>query len=277
MTHTSLLALQLQSSKTLTYFDEHAKKHYGFVDYHSRIEPVVFYGCYYEVDITKIKNHSGKKYLIWGGADIKKDNVLNQVKKIPNLIHIAQSSFIRKVLNENQVRDHYYLPFAPTIDFERFKPEPKGAGIYIYTSAVKPEYYGANFYRKIMKRYPNIQFYVTSSGKSIAEAKRRGIDVREIRNFKHEDIHKIYGKCFLGLRLIKHDGISASVQEMGLMGIKTIHNGCTPSSINYRNLDHVYKIIEQERKKIGQTDHDLARKVREHLDINVMESIRQMA
>ena len=267
--------LQICTSKSLKFFHNHAIRRYGFTKYTTKKRPAVFYGCYELADVNRIKIHFTAKYLIWGGSDILRNHIVKEVKKIPKLIHIAQSKFIARTLRKHKIK-HYYLPFAPTVDFERFQPTKKGKGIYIYTSAANPDHYGRYFYNQIRAKYPKIPFYVYSNAQSIANAKKEGKSVKGIRSIEHSQIHRVYKNCFLCLRLTKHDGISATVQELGLMGIKTIHNGSTPSAVNYSNLASIYRIIDREIKTIGQTDEEMSAKVKEHLDLDIQKLIREM-
>ena len=76
-----------------------------------------------------------------------------------------------------------------------------------------------------------------------------------------------YSKCFIGLRLVPYDGLGSTVQELGLMGIRCVHNGNSPSALNYKNIDDIIKHIENEAKTIGSKDEELAKKVNEYLTI----------
>jgi len=77
----------------------------------------------------------------------------------------------------------------------------------------------------------------------------------------------VYSKCFIGLRLVPHDGLGSTVQELGLMGIKCVHNGNSPSALNYKNIDDILKHIENEAKTIGLKDEELSKKVYNYLTI----------
>lgn len=70
------------------------------------------------------------------------------------------------------------------------------------------------------------------------------------------------------MRLTDHDGLSATVQELGLMGVKCIHNGCSPSALNYNTFNDICKHIDNEMLKIGQTDVNTALAVKNYLIIN---------
>lgn len=52
------------------------------------------------------------------------------------------------------------------------------------------------------------------------------------------------------------------------MGIKSIHNGYSPSSLNYNNFNDICNHIDDERKKIGTIDNDLANTVKKYLTVS---------
>ena len=87
-------------------------------------------------------------------------------------------------------------------------------------------------------------------------------------NIPSDNMFNIYKKTFICLRLTKHDGIANGINEAGLMGIKTLHNGDSPAAINYESLEHIIKSIENEKKKIGTIDYELAKKTKKYLDYN---------
>ena len=68
-----------------------------------------------------------------------------------------------------------------------------------------------------------------------------------------------YENCFVGLRLTENDGVSCSVQEMALMGRKTIHNDRTPGCITYTDEDSIIQAIISEKKTVGSVDERVAK------------------
>jgi hypothetical protein len=118
-----------------------------------------------------------------------------------------------------------------------------------------------------MRRMPHIKFILASTHSALSEAKQKKVNCQGILAFNSSQMPNVYSKCFLGLRLTKHDGISATVQELGMMGIKTIHNGSTPSCINYTNVKDIIEIIEREKENIGSIDDDVAQSTKQHLRI----------
>ena len=57
------------------------------------------------------------------------------------------------------------------------------------------------------------------------------------------------------------------MQELGLMGIKTVHNGQSPSALNYNSVNDILNKIEEESKLIGSVDFELAKEVNYFLTI----------
>ena len=260
------IVIQLCTAYNIKYFDSYAKRKYHLTSYYDKTKPVIFYGCYTNSDLRRIKNHTGHKVLIWGGSDIMNKSIISSVFRIKNLKHIAQSSFIKKDLKRNHQK-YIYLPFAPTVNYNFYSPVKKGSCIYVYTNACNQEFYGSKIYYKLIRQFPRINFIIATNVSSYYEAKRRGLNYKYLQTFNPCDMHRVYNKCFIGLRLTKHDGISATVQELGMLGIKTIHNGKTPNCINYNTYEDIVKIIKEEYENIGKIDEKVSCDTRDHLKI----------
>jgi hypothetical protein len=264
------LIIQLSTSDNIKYFDPFAKRKYKLIPYYDKTKPVIFYGCYDNSDLRKIKNHTGHKVLIWGGSDIMNKSVRSAALKIKNLKHVAQSSFIKNDL-KRQKQSYIYLPFAPTVSYDLFSPIKKGEYVYIYTNACNQEFYGSKIYNRLIKhfavQYPKLKFIVATNVSSYYQAINRGINCKNIQTFNPNDMYKVYSQCFIGLRLTKHDGISATVQELGMLGIKTVHNGETPNCINYKTYEDIVNIIQKEIETIGTVDTNIGNKTKEHLQL----------
>ena len=65
----------------------------------------------------------------------------------------------------------------------------------------------------------------------------------------YEKMSETYAQCFVGLRLVPHDGLGSTVQELGLMGIKCVHNGNSPSALNYEKLMILLNILKMKQKQ----------------------------
>jgi len=173
----------------------------------------VFFGAYSGKDIEILRKHRGYKFLVWGGTDCNwnyRDKVKNFeiIKNIPDLYHIAISRDIQKRLHLKNIESIFLE--LDLVDKELFKPVlEKGACIFIYNGFTKGrEYiYGERIYTEVVKRLPMFKFIYSNQ-----------------LNLPHEEMPKIYAKCFIGLRLTEHDGNANMVQEMKAMNIPVVHN-----------------------------------------------------
>ncbi|XWV24937.1 putative ORFan [Tupanvirus deep ocean] len=261
-------------------FLEDLKKCYDLVDYYDEYAPAIFYGVMTLKDLNIIMKNKSLKIIIWIGGDInynienkpiRSKNIINIVdilKRTPRAKHIAISSFIMRDLVNMNV-PFQFVPFMG-INFDLYKPVPKGNSIYLYTDLHSEGTYGRELYQKLMEKYKNINFIVACCKFSYDRIIRNKIPLKyDIKYYKKEQlVQEIYPKCFVGLRLTTHDGLAATVQELGLLGIKTIHNGSSPSSLNYNNFDDICKHIDNEMKSIGTIDYDTADKVKQYLTID---------
>ena len=248
-------------------------------DYNLSNSPSFFYGMRYDDEFKVILNKSNLSIVIYTGGDANindKNNYksiidkINILKNMPNVRFISISSFISSTLKKLNI-PYIYLPFMG-IDLNKFEPCVKGNSIYIYTNHIG-ETYGKDLYSKIMEKYKNINYLLyTHPAQYDLAVKHNMTDVYKKLNIKViynvDELIEVYKKCFLGLRLTKFDGLAATVQELGCMGIKSIHNGSTPSSLNYNNFDDICNLIDNEIKTIGTIDYELSDKVKKFLTID---------
>ena len=61
----------------------------------------------------------------------------------------------------------------------------------------------------------------------------------------------VYKKCFIGLRLTKHDGLSNTVVELGLSGRRCVWNGGSPNAVRWSTVDSVVEAIKAEQLLVG--------------------------
>ncbi len=261
-------------------FLDNMKNVFKLEQYHDDNAPAFFYGIMNDNDLKILEKNKSLKIIIWIGGDInysvhrskyEKDNILkkiNKIKQMTKTVHIAISSFIKKDLVNLSI-NHKYIPFMG-IDFSRYKPVTKGPCIYLYTSLQSEIYYGEPLYTLLMKKYKNIKFIVTCCKYYYDLCIKSKHPLKYGINYypPNELTTKIYPQCFIGLRLTDHDGLAASVQELGLLGIKSIHNGQTPSSLNYKSFEDICAHIDNEIKTIGTIDEDLAISVKKYLTIS---------
>lgn len=263
----------------ITFFNDMINL-YGLKDYHDPYAPAIFYGLMNNNDLSVLENHKSLRVIVWIGGDINytirrtpqiskmiKNNI-DRILNVPKIRHISISSFIKQSLISLNL-PYKMVPFMG-VNFSKYNPCPKGPSIYLYTSPLYENYYGQELYEKIMEKYKNINFIVAccSIAYNALQRHKKPLKYNIMFYNKEELVNKIYPQCFLGLRLTDHDGLSGTVQELGLLGIKSIHNGCSPSALNYKSFDDICEHIEKEIKTIGQTDNELADRVKKYLTIS---------
>ena len=224
------MTVNLYVSEALNHFKKRFQKFYN-KNYYREVGICVFFGLYFEEDIKILKNHNGYKFLVWGGSDcnwkyhIRNKNFEN-IKNIPDLYHIAISRDIQERLSLKNV-ESIFLDLN-MVDKELFKPvSKKGNSIFIYNGFSKGNYhiYGNKIYEEVVKLLPEFNFIYSNE-----------------LNAPHEEMPKIYGKCFIGLRLTEYDGNANMVQEMKAMNIPVIHNQ-SDYGLKWNNVDDIIRYI----------------------------------
>jgi len=205
--------------------------------------PCIFFGLYNDNDISVVKNHKGKKYIMWGGTDVDpryelQKKALNSIKDCNNVFHIAISDNIKQRLqNLNIPCEHIILNL---VNYNIFKPlSVMGPKIYIYNGYDRgnEDIYGKKIYEYVMKTLPEYEYILSTETK-----------------VPYEQMPNIYSQCFIGLRLTIYDGNANTVQEMGAMGINVVHNGNYYNSLNWTSKEDVVRIIKKEHDRIFKQD-----------------------
>lgn len=245
-----MIFLRIVISYSLKFFTDQILKTYPHlkVEYDPN-QPCIFFGVYDEIDAKNLTNHKSYGLIIWGGTDVTSKAALSFVKTLDKtrFFSIAQSKWIANDLRKNRI-PHKQLPWY-SLDKKNFKPVKKGKKIYMYMPTFRKDFYGYSTYMAI-KDQINYEIII-GDGK-----------------IPYEKMAEIYSECFLGLRLVSHDGLGSTVQELGLMGIKCIHNGNSPSALNYQSNQDIINHINNEAKTIGTIDIQMAKKVNDYLNIN---------
>ena len=216
--------------------------------------PCVYFGAYTMADINAIKNNqSDFKIVLFGGSDAMRQRNLRRLKAIPNLKFAAISKYISEDLARLGI-EHKLVPITP-VDHSTLNLElaPLGKDVYVYTSPFNPNFYGARIYESLIKMMPDIKFHICTH-----------------KSFSRERLINIYKRCFMGLRLVEHDGLPNTVIELGLMGRRTAHNGGLPSGIPWRDTKDLINIIKMEQKKVGKLpDKNIRLMTQDHLNNSV--------
>ena len=252
------------------YFENDIFKYSSLQNYTNINNPTFIYGFTIK-DFNIIENNKSICVIIWtgGDCDIKKhkEALINllKIKKYKNVYHIAISNFIENDLKRFDIKYLKYPFFFFNMD--NYKPVIKGNSIYIYCSLRDKEEYGYSTIKKIEKLFPTINFIYCTNSIFYEKFKNNKNIIQNFKCYTRENLISIYKKCFIGIRLTKHDGLSATTQELGCMGIKTIWNGNTPSALNYKTINDIISHIENEKKLIGTIDYKMSESVKKFLNI----------
>jgi len=107
-------------------------KYYNLNEYNNPKMPAIFYGLFDRIsDIRKLRDHKSLAIIMWLGSDILQKRQVQIVKKMPNVKHIAISSFIASDLKKHGLK-YKFFPIRG-IPFNDIKPNKLGKGIYTYT------------------------------------------------------------------------------------------------------------------------------------------------
>lgn len=252
--------IQAAVSRSVQFFEDKLFDKYGFINRRScktenfvidLEKPLLMFGCYTQSDFTLILNHKSDVVIIWAGSDSMPYNYNNMRQFVgkSHIHHISGSKFISDDLDMVGLEYKYY-PIS-LCDHSELKPKPLGDKIYVYTARGKndPEFYGKSLYDKLIDIYGPEKFVLANAD-----------------TYSKENVYQLYEQCFIGLRLVKHDGLSETVAELGLMGRNIVYNGDTPNSLNYSCLDDIIFHIENEMKKKDYIDYQLAKRMEDFLD-----------
>ncbi len=192
-------------------------------------EPCLFVGIYRPEDMRRILNHKGMRIVVWGGQDAQQEVAIEIVSMLENTINVSQSHWITAALKKHGIEPKFVA--LPHTNVDYWKPCPLGDKIYAYAPN---DVYGKNVIEEILRIVP-FEAIVTTSPKQHPQ----------------ERILEFYKESFIGLRLRQFDGISATVQQMGLMGRRTVWNGKTPSAIAWDRVSDIVMAVNREAEKRG--------------------------
>ena len=236
-----------------------------FCPYRNRNKPAFFYGVIH--DLKVLSEHQSLGVVILTGGDGNPETPAGKValeilRTHWNLRAVSISSFIEESLQISKVTQFVRSPFFP-LQVDDFAPVKRGQSVYVYGD--DDAVYHNNLVReKVEPHFPDIQFiYAAHWAQGMPRLQPPW------RHFGHDELRKkIYHQIFISIRLTHHDGLSATVQELGCMGIRTVWNGGTPSAIAWNTVADVIEAIERERKTIGTVDRELSEKVKHFLRVN---------
>lgn len=244
----------VQCYTVLKFFKPSVFRKYGFVEYKRPSEPCVLWGCY-PASQRKLISHKGFAVVVWCGSDAtstlnNKSFVQFLLQNTGRIFHIAISNFIEKDLIKAGV-PHKVIPLL-SVEFDDFHVMPRGNSLY---------HYGASFHDADLKYNYNLAKEVSArTGIRLIVANKESYSRKQL-------INTVYRDCFLGLRLLTHDGLSNSCVELGLCGRNVVHNGNLPNSINFRDTKDIVQIVLCEYAHRKENNIQIAEDVKKFINI----------
>jgi hypothetical protein len=242
---------QAYVAPAVRFFAERFRRKFGLTPCVDPTAPAIFFGCYDEDDCHAVLTHKALAVIAWAGSDSMRLTTRHHraVLAAPHVRHIAPSTWIAKDLLGVNAR--FKSLALSTVEPERFQPCALGPAVYVYSSHSNPDFYGAPIIREVQAALPGLEFITRHADGESSEP--------------HESMPSIYARCFMGLRLVPHDGLSDTVVELALMGRRCVWNGGFPGSIPWTTLGDVLGAIDFERHSVGTTNERLADRSRREI------------
>lgn len=240
---------QFRSSNNVRYFAQRMMDKFSLVRFTDYSEPVILYGMYKDEDYELLQKTKGT--VIWCGTDatVVNSKRADIIKAHPHR-HIAKSKQVQNTLRKWEI-DSELIPVTSTpLNIEC---KPRGNAIYAYVCSDNPVMhtkYKMPILKKLESELPYKFIYTT------------------IKKHNAEDLLMVYEKCFIGIRLLDHDGLSNSILEMGLMGRRTISNSGLPGTIPWGSFKTIKYNIEREFASRKEDNKAISEAVRNFIDID---------
>ena len=243
-----------QCHTTVGFFKSHVLGKYQLDSYADPRRPVVFWGMY-PMAQRKLVIHKGFAVVVWRGSDSMKcvgyKGMIRYMQQHADRIkHIAVSNYIENDLRKMGLR-YKSLPLT-SMGYSQCKPTPRGDRLYFYEP---PKGRGLVKYNKEL---------------ALAVSLKTGIEIQSMSIDKLERsylISNIYPKCFLGLRLLDHDGLSNTAVELGMCGRNIVYNGSTPNAIHWRDEQDVIEIVREEYARRNEDNKPIADAMAQYINV----------
>lgn len=242
---------QIRVSRNVKFFASRMMRKFNLQPVTDVNEPVVMYGIYNGEDYEFYQSYNPFVIVLWRGTDAL---VLNEKKAAvilgrKEVRHYAASRKVQQSLLKYGVHSEY-LPITSTDP--GIKCEPRGTWVYCYVSSKSPVMfakYKVTALRRIEKKL-RLKFIYTT-----------------LYKYSPDRLMAIYRKCFVGIRLLDHDGMSNSILEMGLMGRRTISNSGLPYTIPWKTSKDIIRAIIREYKGRMKDNRHISEAYRKLIDI----------
>ena len=253
----------------------HAYVNYGLKSYHDRNSPSFFFSTF-SIRSEEFKNHNSIAVVVVNSSFKPLKEFLEKKRKTDNnnknriVYYISTSRFISKNLDLLNIK-YIEFPFF-AVDSIKAIPVKKGEHIYFYGTGPWTKKYGGIKLKEIhQSHFQDTPIISTCALSGIhGEEKEKIMKELEEVGVQHfttrEQVYEAYQKSFISVRLVKFDGLADTVQSLGLMGIKCVWNGGTPSALSFQSDDDIIRHIENEKKTIGEIDIKTAKAVEDFLN-----------
>lgn len=227
-------------SKSIMDFPFHEV--YRLDDYNNWEEPSVFFGMYRYEDLRLSEDNKADKIIFWTGQDAL------DCEDFPRGVNVTAHINIYKLFMSLGLQIKLVKPAA---FLNTVSPQVLGPKIYAYCPSSSPDYHG----KKLIDQLRCGGYEIV-----IGDGRHSQQEWKHIRNGYYNDI-------FIGLCLSEFAGGGGSIIEMGLRGINVVTNvfdlpNCKP----FKCVDDIAYIIEEEKKRIGTVNEQLANDVWNDLD-----------
>ena len=230
---------QAYISESLNHLKSRFFDKYDLKPFFSYNLPCLFFGLFTEKDIQTYLSIKEKKYVIWAGTDLDLDHK-NRYYNFQIIINngLTLSYAISNDLENRMIKykiNYKRIKFS-LLDENNFYPITlKGGNIFIYNGINNgnEDIYGKKIYDQIINIFPKFNFIFSKN-----------------LYIPNEEMHTVYKKCFIGLRLTNKDGNANMVEEMLKMNIPVIHNGDYENAITWKDTDSISKEIIKNIPKI---------------------------
>ena len=244
-----------QCNTVLKFFKPHVFRKFGFVEYTNPASACVFWGMY-PASTRKLISHKGFAVVVWRGSDamvaLKNQSFVKfLLQNTGRIKHIAISNFIEQDLDKVGI-PYISLPIT-SMTYGECYVMPRGGHLYTYS---------ADNDGSLIK-------YHTALAKEVSL--KTGVPLKSATKDSYSRarlVTSVYRDCFLGLRLLTHDGLSNSVVELGLCGRNVVHNGNLPNSIHFRDTKDIIQIVQHEYAHRKENNKQIAEDVKKFINID---------
>ena len=241
---------RFSASSHSAFFAERMKRKFGLSEFTDWDQPVVLYGMYKDEDFDALKKIKGG-VIVWCGTDARVLNASRAaiLKSRPDVRSYAKSKDVYSSLIKWGVRSEILPVTSTELNIE---VKPRGEWVYCYVCSDNDKMY-AKYKMSILKK--------------LAKELKYKFIFTTIKKYKPKDLMRVYEKCFIGVRLLDHDGLSNSILEMGLMGRRTVSNSGAPGTIHWGSFKKLKNTIINEYRHRKQDNHLIHDEVRKYIDI----------